>query len=97
VKRQQDRSRCPGCGEHVTPFAAGCSWCGTDLDFRRWDTGPNLGQRAGSWARALGSGPKVGRGGRGPSSLGEYVVTYALLSICVSAVAGGVYALASVV
>ena len=97
MKRQQDRSRCPGCGERVTPFAAGCAWCGVDLDFRRWDTGPSAAQRAGSWLRALGSGPSLGRPDRGPSSLGEYVVSYALLSVCVSAVAGGVYALVSVV
>lgn len=27
--------RCPVCGEHVTPFAAGCAYCGADLDPRR--------------------------------------------------------------
>jgi predicted amidophosphoribosyltransferase len=25
---------CPRCGERVTPFAAGCALCGTDLDPR---------------------------------------------------------------
>ena len=25
-------NRCPGCGEHVTPYAAGCALCGADLD-----------------------------------------------------------------
>jgi hypothetical protein len=27
--------RCPGCGEPVTPFAAGCAICGHDLDGHR--------------------------------------------------------------
>jgi len=35
------------------PFAAGCSICGTDLDMKRWDTGPSLPQRVGSWFSAL--------------------------------------------
>lgn len=25
-------TRCPNCGEHVSPFAAGCALCGADLD-----------------------------------------------------------------
>jgi hypothetical protein len=25
-------NRCPACGEHVSPFAAGCAICGADLD-----------------------------------------------------------------
>jgi len=32
-----DRSRCPQCRERVSPFAAGCSICGADLDIRRFD------------------------------------------------------------
>ena len=28
-------SRCPNCGEPVTPFAAGCAICGTDLQAAR--------------------------------------------------------------
>jgi uncharacterized protein (DUF983 family) len=51
--KKQDRSRCPECGERVTPFAAGCAICGADLDVRRWDTGPSLGQRVGSFLRAI--------------------------------------------
>ena len=58
MKRPQDRSRCPKCGERVTPFAAGCAICGTDLDIRRWDIGPSVPQRAASWVRALTRGPK---------------------------------------
>jgi hypothetical protein len=27
--------RCPNCGEPVTPFAAGCAICGTDLEAHR--------------------------------------------------------------
>ena len=26
---------CPNCGEHVTPFAAGCAGCGADLEAHR--------------------------------------------------------------
>ena len=48
-----DRSRCPGCGERVSPYAAGCAVCGADLDPRRWDTGPSLGNRIGSTLTAL--------------------------------------------
>ena len=48
-----DRSRCPACGERVSPYAAGCATCGADLDPGRWDTGPGVVQRAGSWLAAL--------------------------------------------
>ena len=48
-----DRSRCPNCGEHVSPYAAGCAVCGTEVDFRRWDAGPSRLARAGSWLSAL--------------------------------------------
>ena len=54
-----DRSRCPNCKAPVSPFAAGCAVCGTDLDTRRWDAGPGLGNRVGSWFAALGNGPSV--------------------------------------
>jgi hypothetical protein len=96
-RKPQDRSRCPSCKERVTPFAAGCSWCGADLDVRRWDTGPSLGQRLGSWLRAITSGPNLVRGGRGPSTFLEYVVNYALLSLCISAIGAIAYALIAVI
>jgi hypothetical protein len=48
-----DRSRCPNCGERVQPFAAGCAICGADLDPARWDSGPSLLNRIGSWFGAL--------------------------------------------
>jgi hypothetical protein len=48
-----DRSRCPSCGERVSPYAAGCAVCGADLDPGRWDRGPGVGQRAGSWLGAI--------------------------------------------
>ena len=51
-----DRSRCPKCGERVSPYAAGCAVCGADLDPSRWDTGPGAGQRLGSWLSALSFG-----------------------------------------
>ena len=55
----RDRSRCPNCGERVQPFAAGCAICGADLDVKRWDTGPSVFQRAGSWFSSIGFGPAV--------------------------------------
>jgi hypothetical protein len=51
-----DRSRCPNCKEPVSPFAAGCAVCGTDLDTKRWDTGPSGINRLGSWFSALSMG-----------------------------------------
>lgn len=53
LKLKPDPGRCPKCRERVTPFAAGCAICGTDLDPARWDSGPSLTQRAGSLASAL--------------------------------------------
>jgi predicted amidophosphoribosyltransferase len=55
----RDRSRCPNCGERVLPFAAGCAVCGADLDTTRFDRGPSLLQRAGSWFGAISFGPRV--------------------------------------
>jgi hypothetical protein len=55
-----DRSRCPNCREPVSPFAAGCAICGTDLDTSRWDTGPGPLTRLGSWLSALSFGPAKG-------------------------------------
>jgi hypothetical protein len=55
----RDRSRCPNCGERVLPFAAGCAVCGPDLDTARFDRGPSLMQRVGSWLSALSFGPRV--------------------------------------
>ena len=54
-----DRSRCPNCREAVSPYAAGCAVCGTDLDPHRWDTGPSIGNRIGSWFSSLGAGPSA--------------------------------------
>jgi hypothetical protein len=51
-----DRSRCPNCGERVSPYAAGCAICGADLDVRRWDSGPTRAKQAGSWLSALSHG-----------------------------------------
>jgi hypothetical protein len=41
----RDRTRCPSCGERVTPYAAGCAICGADLDPKRWQPRPSLLQR----------------------------------------------------
>jgi hypothetical protein len=40
-------NRCPRCKERVTPFAAGCAICGSDLDPNR-DKRVPLGRRIGS-------------------------------------------------
>jgi hypothetical protein len=53
LKPKPDPSRCPKCRERVTPFAAGCAICGSDLDPARWNTGPSLTQRAGALVSAL--------------------------------------------
>jgi predicted amidophosphoribosyltransferase len=60
-----DRSRCPNCGERVSPYAAGCAVCGADIDHRRWDSGPSALNRVGSWLSALSFGrerPGIGLG-----------------------------------
>jgi predicted amidophosphoribosyltransferase len=43
---------CPNCGERVTPFAAGCALCGAELDPRRAQAPPRVGQRVRSAWRA---------------------------------------------
>jgi hypothetical protein len=40
-------NRCPDCGEHVSPYAAGCAICGADLDPDRTNHVP-LSRRVGS-------------------------------------------------
>ena len=55
-----DRSRCPNCGERVSPYAAGCAVCGADLDPARWDTGPGVGQRISSALNAISFGAVPG-------------------------------------
>ena len=41
----------------MSPFAAGCAICGTDLDTNRWDSGPGPLARVGSWLSAFSYGP----------------------------------------
>jgi uncharacterized protein (DUF983 family) len=57
--KNRDKTRCPQCGERVMPFAAGCAICGADLDTARFDGGPSLLQRLGSWFGAISFGPTV--------------------------------------
>jgi predicted amidophosphoribosyltransferase len=40
-------TRCPDCGEHVSPYAAGCAICGAELDPNRTRHVP-LSRRIGS-------------------------------------------------
>lgn len=77
MPRPRDRSRCPNCGERVQPFAAGCSICGADLDPKRWDTGPSVFQRAGSWITSIGYGPAVSGG----TVVAILVIAYVLLYV----------------
>jgi predicted amidophosphoribosyltransferase len=46
-------NRCPDCGEHVSPFAAGCAICGAELDPNRTRHVP-LSRRIGSAWDAFG-------------------------------------------
>lgn len=73
-----DPSRCPRCHERVTPFAAGCAICGTDLDLRRFDRGPTAMQRIESQLAALrlGSRPVY----RGVTVILVAVLAYAILT-----------------
>jgi hypothetical protein len=52
----RDRSKCPNCGERVSPYAPGCAVCGADLDPGRWDTGPSLPTRLSSTWNAISMG-----------------------------------------
>lgn len=45
-------SLCPRCAERVTAFAAGCAFCGADLDPRRGQAPQTTGQRMRSAWRA---------------------------------------------
>jgi predicted amidophosphoribosyltransferase len=51
-----DPTRCPSCGERVTPYAAGCAICGAELDPTRWHRPPSLMRRLLSWHRRPPSG-----------------------------------------
>jgi predicted amidophosphoribosyltransferase len=42
---------CPRCHERVTPYAAGCAYCGADLDPRRWHPPARLSKRIAAWLR----------------------------------------------
>ena len=61
------------------PLAAGCALCGADLDTARFDTGPSVLQRIGSWFGAISYGPRISV----PAALfglglGYVIVTYVL-------------------
>ncbi|MGZ4268483.1 MAG: hypothetical protein ACXVFN_13385 [Solirubrobacteraceae bacterium] len=46
----RDAYTCPSCGARITPFAAGCAYCGADLDPHRHHRAPTLAQRVrGTW------------------------------------------------
>jgi uncharacterized OB-fold protein len=47
MPRRIDPTRCPRCGERVTPYAAGCAICGADLDPSRTEHVP-ISRRVGS-------------------------------------------------
>jgi hypothetical protein len=95
MKRRHDPGRCPQCRERVTPFAAGCAICGADLDISRFDSGPTLTQRAGSWASALTSGPALVSPRRSRGTLADYALSWLLLVLILSAVSAAGYAVVS--
>jgi hypothetical protein len=57
------------------PFAAGCAVCGADLDTTRFDGGPSVFNRIGSWFSAIGFGPTLS----GATLIAVLVVAYLLL------------------
>ena len=73
----RDRTRCPSCGERVLPFAAGCAICGADLDTTRFDSGPTLLNRIGSWISSVGFGPSLS----GATVIAVLVIVYLLLYV----------------
>jgi len=51
---------CPHCGSRITPFAAGCAYCGADLDVRR-NQSAGLGRRlGGAWRGRRWRMPRMG-------------------------------------
>ncbi len=73
----RDRTRCPNCGERVLPFAAGCAICGADLDTTRFDSGPSVFNRIGSWISAIGFGPTAS----GATVVAVLAIAYVLLYV----------------
>lgn len=57
IMSSQDLNHCPRCGERVTAFAAGCSYCGTELDTNRFRKPHGPGQQVTaqvrSWVRRV--------------------------------------------
>jgi predicted amidophosphoribosyltransferase len=51
--RRDNPSRCPNCGERVTPYAAGCPLCGATLDPKRRQSPPGPLERAAARWREL--------------------------------------------
>jgi predicted amidophosphoribosyltransferase len=51
--KNSDPTRCPNCGERVTPDAAGCSLCGESLDPQRWQRPSGLVGRSRALWRAV--------------------------------------------
>jgi len=47
-------TKCPNCGEPVSPFAAGCAICGTDLEAARSELAAKCGRRPQLQAPRLG-------------------------------------------
>lgn len=73
----RNRTRCPSCGSRVQPFAAGCAVCGADLDTTRFDSGPSVIRRVGSWFTAIGFGPTLS----GATLIALLVFAYLLLYV----------------
>jgi hypothetical protein len=58
-------SKCPRCGQPVTPFAAGCAICGADLEAARAALAAKRRLDLPALPTRLTRGPGLARGGRG--------------------------------
>ncbi len=56
--RRSGPSFCPGCGERVSVFAAGCAYCGRALDPRRGQGPPQWSERVRAVLRSLRPNPR---------------------------------------
>jgi hypothetical protein len=94
--RRTDPNRCPGCGERVTAFAAGCAICGADLDaWRHRRQGPTAFGRLDSAFAAFRMGPRAWRPSPGwrsrPLQLAAVVLMFIVPScVVVGAMAGAI-------
>jgi predicted amidophosphoribosyltransferase len=55
ILKRSNATRCPNCGERVTPYAAGCWLCGQTLDHQRWQRPAGIvGRTRAMWRAVVG-------------------------------------------